>query len=200
MQQRPKLVQQVMRNVKMAIRETMNYSSISSGHVFDVADLATALRMMQQDPHLADFSISISPDSLVPTAFNPVISPQLDRDATYLLVGGFGGLGRTVAELLVRMGARHLAFFSRSGGTDESSRQFLQHLRDEAINAKAYQVDICDKAQLTATLERVKQEMPEIKGAIQAAAVIKVSQPRLSRTPPQTNAHFTGLYVRENDI
>jgi hypothetical protein len=55
------------------------------------------------------------------TASEPV---HLHPDATYLIVGGLGGLGLKTAEWMVSRGARHLALLGRS------TRQQKQHVLD----------------------------------------------------------------------
>jgi len=102
---------------------------------------------------------------------------ELRPDATYVLVGGLGGLGRSLSGLLVKRGAKHLAFFSRSGAVSEEQITFLNDLERQGVDSRAYACDICDKTMLAATIQKCKEEMPPIRGVIQGAAVIRVRAP-----------------------
>lgn len=95
---------------------------------------------------------------------------------TYILAGGLGGLGRSICELLIRNGARHIAFLSRTGTSSEASQRLFKDLCNEGIDARVYMVDICDAEALTKVMkEEICQEMPPIKGVFQCAATIKDS-------------------------
>jgi NAD(P)-dependent dehydrogenase (short-subunit alcohol dehydrogenase family) len=99
---------------------------------------------------------------------------ELSPDATYVLAGGLGGLGRSLSGLLVKHGAKHLAFFSRSSAVSEEQVNFLNDLKRQGIDGRPYACDICDKAALEATIKSCGKEMPAIRGVIQGAAVIRV--------------------------
>jgi len=99
----------------------------------------------------------------------------IDPAATYLLVGGMGGVGRVLANWLVSVGAKNIAFISRSAATSPDNQDYLRHLRDDAgINAKAWNCDATDKAGLKKVLSDVQLVMPQIKGTIIASMVLRV--------------------------
>lgn len=102
------------------------------------------------------------------------LGETLSRSGTYLLAGGLGGLGRSICELLVQNGVRHIAFLSRSGASSEASRLFIEKLVHKGIDARAYKVDICDADALEGVVKKqISLEMPPITGVFQCAAVIK---------------------------
>lgn len=74
---------------------------------------------------------------------------RLDPDATYLLVGGMGGLGRSLARNLAAAGARNIAFLSRSG--DASA----------------------DAASLRAAMAACERDLPPVRGVVQLAMVLR---------------------------
>ena len=51
-----------------------------------------------------------------------------DSKAAYILTGGFGGLGPSVATWLVELGARALVFISRSAGSTADDHRFSLEL------------------------------------------------------------------------
>lgn len=70
---------------------------------------------------------------------------------------------------MVSHGAKNLAFFSRSGSARPDARALLDGLAKQGIRACAYACDIGNAKQVEQTFKRVKQEMPPIKGVLQAA-------------------------------
>lgn len=98
---------------------------------------------------------------------------RLQPDATYVLAGGLGGLGRNIAAFLVDLGARHICFLSRSPTASQETEAFLAELRKRQVSVSAYKCDIADMRSLRATLQQCRQEHPPIKGIIQCAMVLR---------------------------
>lgn len=115
-------------------------------------------------------TLSFTDGSIVRVGTNTLKPASLDPNATYVLVGGLGGLGKAVAQLMAGRGARHLLFLSRSGAKTQEDTNFLQSLSERGVNAKALAVDVCYEQALRQTLANTG--MPAVKGAIQCAAVI----------------------------
>lgn len=98
---------------------------------------------------------------------------RLQPDATYVLAGGLGGLGRNIATFLVDLGARHICFLSRSPTAFEDTETFLNGLRKRQVSVSAYICDISDVRSLRAALQQCRHEHPPIKGIIQCAMVLR---------------------------
>ena len=105
--------------------------------------------------------------TLPPPAAPVAIGPQ----ATYLIVGGLGGVGLVVAQWLVAQGARHLALLGRSAPAAEA-RPALAALRAAGAEVVTFQADAAREAELAAALAQIKAAMPPLRGVIHAAAVL----------------------------
>nr|ALQ32795.1 putative polyketide synthase [Fusarium bulbicola] len=147
----------------------------------NISRIKEAFGLIEKDPFFGLVSITGGPDTTpqVDMAIEKTIKSLhqvLSGTDTYLLAGGLGGLGRSICELLVKNGARHIAFLSRTGTSSEVSQRFFKDLCDKGIDARVYKVDLCDAEALTkVTKEEICQEMPPIKGVFQCAATIKDS-------------------------
>src|ERR1051325_4070089 len=84
-------------------------------------------------------------------------------DASYLITGAFGALGRKVAEWMVASGARHLALLSRRPANDEVSR-WLQGLREQGVQVLALQADVAVTAELTEAFAQIDRTLPPLRG------------------------------------
>jgi NAD(P)-dependent dehydrogenase (short-subunit alcohol dehydrogenase family)/acyl carrier protein len=97
---------------------------------------------------------------------------RFKADATYLLTGGLGGFGLTVARWLVANGAQHLVLVGRSGAQSEEAQQAvaaLQELGAEVVVAKG---DVSDAEQVAKILADLAQTMPPLKGVFHGAMVL----------------------------
>ncbi|CAG8947510.1 unnamed protein product [Penicillium salamii] len=100
--------------------------------VFPAKDIAQAFRYMHTGKHMGRIVIQMpeSPHGLPATKVRND-GLILRSDASYLLAGGLGGLGRAVARWMLEKGARHLIFMSRSGLETPKSREFVQDLESQ---------------------------------------------------------------------
>jgi len=100
----------------------------------------------------------------------------LDSSATYILAGGLGGIGRSIADMMFEeAGARNIIFLSRSGAASEDARHFLNSLLIRGCNAQAFECDITDPEQVQLFVTRCKDQGKNIKGVLQCAMVLRDS-------------------------
>ncbi|GKZ28425.1 type I Iterative Polyketide synthase (PKS) [Aspergillus brasiliensis] len=141
--------------------------------VYSYAQVEQAFRALQSGAVSGKIVVQARGDDLVPVV--PLVEPPftVDPNATYLLAGGLGGIGRSIADMLLSHGARHLAFISRSGDSRKEAKIFLDQLRRHGCHVRAYACDISNRAGLQTTLAQCAAEMPPIKGLIQCSMVLK---------------------------
>ncbi|PLN86691.1 putative polyketide synthase [Aspergillus taichungensis] len=96
--------------------------------VFDATQVVEAFRLLQKGTHIGKVVIRMPQDTS--ELNNSTVRPRLrlNPDASYLLVGGLGGIGRAVSTWMVEHGARHLTFLSRSAGASDEHRDFIKEL------------------------------------------------------------------------
>ncbi|MGC2745498.1 MAG: type I polyketide synthase, partial [Candidatus Angelobacter sp.] len=94
------------------------------------------------------------------------------NDASYLITGGFGAIGRKVAEWLVASGARHLALLGRHLPDDNGSR-WVQELRSRGVQVLPLQADVSVITELADALALVDRTMPALRGVMHAAGVLE---------------------------
>lgn len=111
---------------------------------------------------------------------------QWHTDGTYLITGGLGGLGLSIAHWMVAQGARRLILLGRTLLPQRSDWrdiptatpqcQTIESIRQlEALGASVHiaAVDIADEVALATFLEHYRQEgWPPIRGVVHAAGVL----------------------------
>ncbi|MEM9217717.1 MAG: SDR family NAD(P)-dependent oxidoreductase, partial [Cyanobacteria bacterium P01_F01_bin.150] len=108
---------------------------------------------------------------LVRTQPKPDTPLTIDPESSYLLSGGLGGLGLTVAQWLVEQGARYLVLLSRQGANTPEKEAAIARLRSQGCQVVMPVVDINDAMALQITLSPLFESCPPIRGVIHAAGI-----------------------------
>ncbi|EAW08895.1 type I polyketide synthase [Aspergillus clavatus NRRL 1] len=161
---------------EMAVLLRMNViKEIHPVTVYDYAEVETVFRTMQSGSHVGKLVLRPTESSIVKVDPKSQFPIHLSADATYLLVGGLGGLGRSIAQWMVDHGAKNLVFISRSGPQSPKAQELESRLRDAGAKVAIYACDVGDKAALQTVLRTSRQTMPPIRGVIQGAMVLQDS-------------------------
>ncbi len=131
---------------------------------FALADAAAAFRLMAQGRHRGKLV-------LTPSA-RPAPAAVVRADGTYLITGGWGGLGLAVAEWLVGQGARHLVLMGRRAPS-EAAQQAVRALEDAGARVLGVRGDVGqaeDVARLVAA--RAAEGLPPVRGVVHAAGTL----------------------------
>lgn len=96
---------------------------------------------------------------------------------TYLITGGFGGIGGVLAKVLAQAGGVHLALIGRRGlGGDDSeyvnaARRLVGELESMGATVLCLAADVADPGQLKRAVGEVHSQFGRIDGVIHAAGV-----------------------------
>ncbi|KAL2822603.1 hypothetical protein BJX63DRAFT_441226 [Aspergillus granulosus] len=152
----------------VALLSQGNIRAINPITTYSISDLGRAFRQMQAGKHIG--KIIVLPRSgdkvKVSTGPKPV---RLSRNATYLIIGGLGGIGRSIARWLVSRGAGHLILVSRNATSRPEAQALLSELQEAGCNAVAVRCDVSKSLNLGQVLSECQETMPPIQGVIQAA-------------------------------
>ena len=140
--------------------------------VYKFSEIEKAFRLIQQGKHMGKIVLKSEPNDLVPVIPRNPHPMVLSPDATYILVGGLGGIGRALADRLAKHGAKHIAFISRSGDAKPEAKKTMADLLGLGAKPVSYPCDITDPDSLATVIQRITTEMPPIKGLVQAAMVL----------------------------
>ncbi|MEU9481740.1 SDR family NAD(P)-dependent oxidoreductase [Streptomyces sp. NPDC048191] len=103
----------------------------------------------------------------------PDTGSEIDRaDGVHLITGGLGGIGRVIAERLVRRGVRRLALMGRST-PDETAAAWISGLEQRGVTVHVARTDVADRAGLSAALEAVRREVGPVTRIVHAAGVLE---------------------------
>lgn len=130
------------------------------------ADAEAALRALGSGEQVGKI-VLVDPRDGGPEAPDPRIRPG----ATYLVTGGRGALGLSLAEFLVEQGADAIALVGRSEPAPEVAAR-ITALRDRGAAVGSWCADVADERAMAEVLTEVRAELPELRGVLHAAGVL----------------------------
>ncbi|KAM0255274.1 hypothetical protein ACHAQJ_005929 [Trichoderma viride] len=165
--ERPKAIDKLLRRMINYFRQGY-LRPIPLARVSPAYEIPETFRLMQQSKHIGKIVVQLR-NSEGQLLINDVKSPPkrpvtLDESAAYLLVGGLGGLGRSVARYMVQQGARNLVFLSRNADrNDERYRGFIEEIESMGSTVHCVRGNVARLADL----ERAIDEAPApVKGIL----------------------------------
>lgn len=147
-------------------------------HVYPAAKFEDAMRYLQSGKNIGKTVIDWSQSAQV--SYRPMLQPAYSfrSDASYVLAGGLGGLSREIVHWMMSRGARNFICLSRSGVQgNREAQKFIKEVEKLGATIVAPACNIAHREALEKTLRDCASRLPPIKGCIQGAMVLHVSQP-----------------------
>jgi NADPH:quinone reductase-like Zn-dependent oxidoreductase/SAM-dependent methyltransferase/acyl carrier protein len=132
---------------------------------FTLSRAADAFRYMAQAKHIGRIVVT---NDVVQTPFP---EGKIRSDRTYIVTGGFSGLGLLVARWLVEKGARHLALIGRSPAS-ENAKATISEMKEMGARVLTIQADVSLREGVASAFEEIKNVMPPIRGIIHSAGIL----------------------------
>ncbi|MES2570828.1 MAG: SDR family NAD(P)-dependent oxidoreductase, partial [Verrucomicrobiota bacterium] len=157
------------RSLLAGIMERMESGALSPlpFRSFEMSRAEEAFQQMARALHIGKLVLRMEKVPPVPEPRLVVLRP----DAAYLITGGLGGLGLTVAEWMIQNGARHLVLASRRGPQDPAAEEVSARLRAAGAEVLVLKADVSVAGELRRALETMG--MPPIRGIFHSAMVIE---------------------------
>ena len=98
----------------------------------------------------------------------------MDANASYVIAGGFGGIGRAILLWMADRGAKNLIVPSTSGPSSQAARDVVSELTRRGVRVITTICNAASATDLAALLRDCATSMPRVKGCINAAMVLQV--------------------------
>lgn len=173
MHERPEQAERGIRAI-MNLFEQGVFRVASPMQVRSVADVQQAFATLADGKTSGKTVIEVRPDAIVPTTIRPKPTHGIfPAAATYVLAGGFGGIGRSIARWMADRGARNLLILSRAGPQTPEAHSLMEELQGAGLTIYAPACDITDQQALERVLSEFRLIVPPIRGCIQASMVLQ---------------------------
>ena len=135
------------------------------------AEAQKGFRLLQMGKVFGKVILVPGEKDIVPVA-PPTYSnrPLFSAAKSYLLVGGLGGIGRSLAEWMFRKGARKLGFLSRSGAKRDDAKDTVDWLKARGVEVSVFAGDVANYAAVENCIRTLGDSLG---GIFQAAMVLR---------------------------
>jgi NADPH:quinone reductase-like Zn-dependent oxidoreductase/NAD(P)-dependent dehydrogenase (short-subunit alcohol dehydrogenase family)/acyl carrier protein len=132
--------------------------------LFPLTDAVAAFRHMAQARHIGKI-VLVAPREV------PATRPSVRADATYLVTGGFGGLGLEVARWLVERGARSLVLTGRRAPS-EAAGTAIAALREAGTEVSLIEADVARADAVDRVMAEIARAGRPLRGIVHAAGTL----------------------------
>ncbi|GAD95061.1 hypothetical protein PVAR5_3699 [Paecilomyces variotii No. 5] len=168
---RPKLMKRLLGDVSKLIEQGI-VKPVTPLTTYNISELETAFRTLQTGKNMGKLVVVPQEGDQVKALTPRTSSTLLRPDGTYILIGGTGGLGCSMAKWLSAKGAQNIVLVSRSANINSKVRALIDEL---AINETRVVVKPCDVSnqQAVEALIESLNGLPPVRGIIHGAMVLK---------------------------
>ncbi|KAJ0119969.1 beta-ketoacyl synthase domain-containing protein [Diaporthe amygdali] len=172
--QRPDLLRNLVSKVAGLIGadKLRSLPMVKTASLSEVEDIFKQLQSCQQSEKVV---VTVEADcSILATQRTNPPKSMLRPDATYVLIGGAGGLGRSMARWMVSNGARNIVLVSRSASASGKVKELMNDLRATAgANILLRRCDVADKSSVDALFQSGISDLPPVRGIVHGSMVLK---------------------------
>ncbi|AGC45624.1 polyketide synthase [Myxococcus stipitatus DSM 14675] len=140
-------------------------------HVFPAMDAEGAFRQMAQAKHLGKLAVRMK-DPEARIAPLEAARPGIRADASYLITGGLGGLGLSVARWLVEQGARNVALVGRTAPSARAE-EVIRTLEAAGARVRVSAADVSREEDVERLLAELGANLPPLRGVVHAAGLLE---------------------------
>ncbi|KAK7211022.1 hypothetical protein V2G26_018200 [Clonostachys chloroleuca] len=142
--------------------------------IYELHDTEDAIRSFQSGKNAGRVLINVDPSSSVSKCILRQRDWKFNRNATYLISGGLGGLGRAIIRWMVSKGAKSFIVPSRSGLVSSVASAFVNEVTESGVTITTPTCDVSSAESLSQVLEECSG-MPPVRGCFNASMVLNDS-------------------------
>ncbi len=173
--ERPLVMKRVLDDVFKLLGEGL-IKPIAPITTFPISNIEAAFRTLQSGKAHGKILVTAGPDDMVKATYSDKTFDNIFRgDATYIIVGGTGGIGRSLTKWMVNKGAKNIAVVSRSNKISAKLAEIIEDAKTVGANVVLQQCDVADSADVERMVKAIAGHLPQIRGVIHSAMVLDVS-------------------------
>ncbi|RDW62499.1 hypothetical protein BP5796_10801 [Coleophoma crateriformis] len=169
--ERPQIMKRLLADV-FDLLSTGSIRPVSPITIFPISNVESAFRTLQSGKTMGKVIVVPNPGDQVKAVPRKTPNNLLKSDATYIIIGGTGGLGRSMGRWMIEKGARNIALLSRSASTSGKVGELIEEAKTKNARIVVRSCDVCDREQVNTLLTEGIREMPPVRGIIHAAMVL----------------------------
>ncbi|KAF3398157.1 Compactin diketide synthase mokB [Penicillium rolfsii] len=169
---RPRLMKRLLENVtELMAKEYVR--PISPLTTYRISELETAFRTLQTGKAMGKIVVVPREDDYVKAVAPKTSSSLLRADASYILIGGTGGLGRSIARWMSSKGARHIVLVSRSASVNDQVQALVDQLAVDGTHVIVKPCDVSSRQSVEDLVKEKMKDLPPVRGVVHGAMVLR---------------------------
>ncbi|KAK4187038.1 polyketide synthase [Podospora australis] len=168
---KPKTIKRLLGDISQLLRygKVQPVAPVTS---FSISDVDAAFKAQQTGQTIGKLVVVPGAADIVKATRSKKSKALLRPDATYVLVGGTGGLGRSMARWMVSKGARNIVLVSRSGSVTGKVKELADELGEVGANIIVRRCNVVNKEEVDDVVSSLK-DMPPIRGVVHGTMVLR---------------------------
>lgn len=172
---KPRVIRRLVRDANRSLKYR-NLRTTEGATIVSLAEIADAFKAAQSSTTSKRTIVVPSPDDLVKMTPSKETVKLFKENATYILIGGTGGLGRGMTRWMATKGACNVVLISRSGSATGQVKTLVDDMALLGVNVVVHPCNVVNRAEVDALLAKLTH-LPPIRGVIHTAMVLRVSVP-----------------------
>ncbi|CAI4212777.1 unnamed protein product [Parascedosporium putredinis] len=141
--------------------------------IFPVSNLEAAYRTLQAGKTHGKILVTANAGDQVKATYSSKAHNHLLRgDATYIIIGGSGGIGRSMIKWMTRRGAKNVVIVSRSSSVSPQVAAVMEDAKSIGSNVVLHQCDVANAEDVQRMVSQIKETLPPIRGVVHSAMVL----------------------------
>ncbi|GKT43550.1 highly reducing polyketide synthase azaB [Colletotrichum spaethianum] len=153
-----------------------NWNSINRpapAAVYPFSQVQDAFHQLQSEGQNSKIVLEPHAQDIVPVLSSQKPTSFFDPEASYVIAGGLGGLGRSIARWMASRGAKNLILLSRRGPVEKPAIDVVSELKSVCDNVVTPACDVTNEEAFRNVMTELSANLPPIKGCIQGSMVLQ---------------------------
>ncbi|OJJ39118.1 hypothetical protein ASPWEDRAFT_149949 [Aspergillus wentii DTO 134E9] len=146
---------------------------ISPVTTFPISDIETAFRTLQTGKSMGKIVVCPHPGDQIKAVTPKSSSAALRPDASYILIGGTGGLGRSMAKWMSSKGARNIVLVSRKASVNDKVQGLIDELATKGTRVIVKACDVGSRQSVESLVKEQMKDLPPVRGVVHGAMVLR---------------------------
>ncbi|KAJ5312285.1 hypothetical protein N7508_003115 [Penicillium antarcticum] len=169
---RPQLMKRLMGDICRLVREKSVHPILPLS-TYPISDIEKAFRALQTGKSMGKIVVVPRDVDLVKAVTPKTSSNLLCSNASYILIGGTGGLGRSMAKWMATKGAKSIVLVSRRAAINEKVQSLIDSLAPLGVRIIVKACDVSNPESVEALVKEEMKDLPPVRGVIQGAMVLR---------------------------
>ncbi|KKY20096.1 putative polyketide synthase [Phaeomoniella chlamydospora] len=169
---KPKLMKRILSDI-CGLMDKRTIKPVTPITTFRISEVEAAFRQLQSGKSIGKLVVVPHDNDQVNAVAPKTPSDLLSEDASYILIGGTGGLGRSMAKWMSSKGARNIVLVSRSASVNDKVKALMDELAPSGTNIVVKTCDVSNPESVEKLVKEDMKDMPPVRGVIHGAMVLK---------------------------